>query len=68
LLIALNACYHVCLEGANLVKLMMLEFEKLKLGFRYILCFWQTQHLSQTAAWSRGRGVDSSHRVSLAEY
>jgi hypothetical protein len=35
LLIELNACYHVCLEGANLVKLMMLEMEKLKLDFRY---------------------------------
>jgi hypothetical protein len=30
LLIELNACYHVCLEGANLAKIMMLEFEKLK--------------------------------------
>jgi hypothetical protein len=30
--------------------------------------FWQTKPLSQTTAWSRGRGVDSSHRVSLAEY
>jgi hypothetical protein len=29
---------------------------------------WQTTPLSQTAAWSRGRGVVSSHRVSLAEY
>jgi hypothetical protein len=27
---------------------------------------WQTKPLSQTAAWSRGRGVDSSHWVSLA--
>jgi hypothetical protein len=35
LLIELNACYHVCLEGAILVKLMMLEMEKLKLDFRY---------------------------------
>jgi hypothetical protein len=35
LLLVLNACYHVCLEGANLVKLMMLEIEKLKLDFRY---------------------------------
>jgi hypothetical protein len=35
LLIELNACYHVCLEGANLVKLMMLEMEKLELDFRY---------------------------------
>jgi hypothetical protein len=31
LLIVLNACYHVCLEGANLAKIMMLEFERLKL-------------------------------------
>jgi hypothetical protein len=31
LLIALNACYHECLEGANLAKIMMLEIEKLKL-------------------------------------
>ena len=30
MLIELNACYHVCLEGANLAKIMMLEFEKLK--------------------------------------
>jgi hypothetical protein len=30
-LIVLNDCYQVCLEGANLVKLMMLELEKLKL-------------------------------------
>jgi hypothetical protein len=33
-LIALNACYHVCLEGANLAKIMMLEIEKLKIDFR----------------------------------
>jgi hypothetical protein len=33
-LIVLNSCYHVCLEGANLAKIMMLEFEKLKIGFR----------------------------------
>jgi hypothetical protein len=32
------------------------------------LVLWQTKPLSQIAAWSRGRGVDSSHRVSLAEY
>ena len=30
MLIVLNACYHVCLEGANLAKIMMLEIEKLK--------------------------------------
>jgi hypothetical protein len=34
MLIVLNACYHVCLEGANLSKTMMLEFEKLKIDFR----------------------------------
>jgi hypothetical protein len=35
LLIVLNVCYHVCLEGAHLAKIMMLEIEKLKLDFRY---------------------------------
>jgi hypothetical protein len=33
-LIELNACYYVCLEGANLAKIMMLEFEKQKVNFR----------------------------------
>jgi hypothetical protein len=28
------ASYHVCLEGANLAKIMMLEIEKLKIDFR----------------------------------
>jgi hypothetical protein len=68
MLIVLNDCYHVCLEGANLAKLMILELKKLKIDFRLSYCFWQTKTLSQTAAWSRGRGVDSSHLVSLAEY
>jgi hypothetical protein len=31
LLFVLNACYHVCLEGANLAKIMILEIEKLKI-------------------------------------
>jgi hypothetical protein len=31
MLIMLNDCYHVCLEGENLAKLIMLELEKLKL-------------------------------------
>jgi hypothetical protein len=35
LLFVLNACYHVCLEGAISVKIMMLEIEKLKFDFRY---------------------------------
>jgi hypothetical protein len=30
LLIALNDCYHVCLERENIAKIMLLEFEKLK--------------------------------------
>jgi hypothetical protein len=46
----------------------MLELEKLKLILDLASAFWQTKPLSQTVAWSRGRGVDSSHRVSLAEY
>jgi hypothetical protein len=68
MLIVLNNCYHVFLERANLAKLMTLESENLKIDFRLSWCYWQTKPLSQTAAWSRGRGVDSSHRVSLAEY
>jgi hypothetical protein len=34
LLIALNDYYHVCLERANLAKIMLLETEKLKREFR----------------------------------
>jgi hypothetical protein len=30
MLIVLNDCYHVCLEGANLATLIMLELERLK--------------------------------------
>jgi hypothetical protein len=33
-LFILNACYHVCLKGANIVKIMMLETERLKLDSR----------------------------------
>jgi hypothetical protein len=33
-MIVLNAFYYVCLEGANLAKIMMLEIEKLKIDFR----------------------------------
>jgi hypothetical protein len=51
-----------------LAKLIMLELEKLKLVLDSVSAFWQTKPISQTVAWSRGRGVDSSHRVSLAEY
>jgi hypothetical protein len=56
------------LERSNLAELMILESEKLKIDFRLSYCFWQTKPLIQTVAWSKGRGVDSSHRVSLAEY
>jgi hypothetical protein len=35
MLIVLNDCYHVCLERANLAKIMILEMEKLKVNFRY---------------------------------
>jgi hypothetical protein len=68
MLIVLNDCYHVCLEEANLAKLMMLEQGKSKLILDSTSAFWQTKPLSQTAAWSRGRGVHSSHRVSLDKY
>ena len=30
-MVELIDCYHVCLEGANLANLMMVEFEKLKM-------------------------------------
>jgi hypothetical protein len=34
-LIVLNDCYHVCLERANLAKIMILEMQKLKVDLRY---------------------------------
>jgi hypothetical protein len=34
-LIVLNDCYHVCLERANLAKIMILEMAKLKVDLRY---------------------------------
>jgi hypothetical protein len=46
---------------------MILELEKLKLILDSASAL-ANETLSQTAAWSRGRGVESSHRVSLAEY
>jgi hypothetical protein len=46
----------------------MLELEKLKLGLDLASAFGKSNPLSQTTSWSRGRGVDSSYRVSLAEY
>jgi hypothetical protein len=68
MLIVLNDCYHVCLEGANLAKSNDSRIGKAKIDLRLSYFFWQNKPLSQTAAWSRGRGVDSSHWVSLAEY
>jgi hypothetical protein len=44
----------------------MLEWEKLKLFLDSASAFGKPNPLSQTTAWSRGRGVDYSHRVSLA--
>jgi hypothetical protein len=35
MLIVLNDCYHVCLERANLAKILILELEKLKIDFRF---------------------------------
>jgi hypothetical protein len=46
----------------------MLELEKLKLILDSASAFGKPKPLSQTAAWSRDRGVDSLHRVSLVEY
>jgi hypothetical protein len=39
LLFEQNAFYYVCLEGETLAKIMMLEFEKLKVNFRNSYCF-----------------------------
>jgi hypothetical protein len=46
----------------------MIELEKLKLVLDSPSAFGKSTPLSQTTSWSRGRVVDSSHRVSLAEY
>jgi hypothetical protein len=46
----------------------MLELEKLRLVLDSASAFGKPNPLNQTASWSRGRGVDSSHRVSLVEY
>jgi hypothetical protein len=47
---------------------MILELEKLKIILDSASVFGKPNPLSQTTSWSRGRGVESSHRVSLAEY
>jgi hypothetical protein len=44
----------------------IIELEKLKLILDSASAFGKPNPLSQTASWSKGRGVDSSHRVSLA--
>jgi hypothetical protein len=48
--------------------MVMIELEKLKLVLDSASAFSKPNPLSQTSSWSRGRGVESSHRVSLAEY
>jgi hypothetical protein len=68
MLIVLNDCYHVCLEGANLAKSKNTRIGKAKLILDSASTFGKPKPLSQKVAWSRGRGVDSSHRVCLAEY
>jgi hypothetical protein len=69
MLIVLNDCYHVCLEGANLAKINDTRIGKAKNCFLDLASAFGKPNLSaKTTAWFRGRGVDSSHRVSLAEY
>jgi hypothetical protein len=68
MLIALNVCYHVCLERSKSSVKSIIELERLKLVLDTSSAFGKTNPLSQIASWSKGRGVDSSHRVSLAEY
>jgi hypothetical protein len=46
----------------------MIELEKLKLVLDSASAFGKPNPFSKIASKSRGRGVDSSHRVSLAEY
>jgi hypothetical protein len=46
----------------------IIELEKLKLVLDLASAFGKSNPLSQTTSWFGGRGVDSSHRVSLAEY
>jgi hypothetical protein len=46
----------------------IIELEKLKLVLDSVSPFGKPNSLSQTTSLSRGRGVDSSHRISLAEY
>jgi hypothetical protein len=68
MLIVLNDCYHVCLDRSKPSLIKYTRTGKAKTISRLSKCFWQTKPLRQTTSWSRGRGVDSSHRVSLAEY
>jgi hypothetical protein len=48
--------------------MVMIELEKLKLVLDSSSAFGKRNPLSETSSWSGGRGVDSSHQVSLAEY
>jgi hypothetical protein len=66
-LLALNACYHVCVEGSKPSLKNIVGLEKLKLDLDLASAFG-TKPLSQTSSWSRDREVDSSHQVSLPDY
>jgi hypothetical protein len=67
ILFALNVCYHVC-KGENLVLQRIIDLKKLKLVLDSTSACGKPKPLSQTSSWSRGRGVDSSHWISVAEY
>jgi hypothetical protein len=66
------ACYNFLLpwllrKGANLVK-STTRILKVKLGSQLNNFFWQTKPSTKSPHVSRGSGVVSTHRVSLAEY
>jgi hypothetical protein len=67
-LLALNTCYHVCLEGGKPSLRNIIELKNLKLDLDSTSAFGKPNPSANTSSWSRGRGVDSSHRVCLAEY
>jgi hypothetical protein len=68
MLFALNVCYHVCLERSKPSFKEYYRTWKAKTCLTQLVFFGKPNPLSQTISWSRDRWVDSSHRVSLAEY
>jgi hypothetical protein len=50
------------------LKRVTLKFDKVKTSFRNSASAFSNQTPQPNSCMSRGRGVDSSHRVSLAEY